>query len=168
MTQQQQPPAGWYANPEGEGQRYWDGQQWTDQRRDAPPPPPPPPGGQAPSERQVVYVEQAGNGLAVAALVTGIVGLVLGFIPILFFIAWALGITAFVLGLVARRRAVRKPHVGRKGMATAGIVLGVLAFGMGIVGLAVLDDIFSDTSDELDRAADCLDRADTPEEIAEC
>jgi hypothetical protein len=53
-------------------------------------------------------------------------------------------------------------------MATAGIVLGVLAFGMGIVGLAVLDDIFSDTTDELDRAADCLDRADTAEEIAEC
>jgi hypothetical protein len=165
MTQQQ-PPAGWYSNPEGKGQRYWDGQQWTDQRRDAPPPPPPDP--EAPGQQQVVYVERAGNGLAIAALVTGIVGLVLGFIPILFFIAWGLGITAFILGLVARRRAVRKPEVGRKGMATAGIVLGVLAFGMGIVGLAVLDDIFSDTTDELDRAADCLDRADTAEEIAKC
>jgi Domain of unknown function (DUF4190)/Protein of unknown function (DUF2510) len=164
MTQQQQPPAGWYANPAGEGERYWDGQQWTDQRRIGPPPPS---GPQAPGQ-QVVYVEQAGNGLAIAALVTGIVGFVLGWIPILFFIAWALGITAFILGLVARRRAVRKPEVGRKGMATAGVVLGILAFGMGIVGLAVLDDVFSDTADELDRAADCLDRADTPEEIAEC
>jgi endoglucanase len=25
------PPAGWYANPEGRGQRYWDGEYWADQ-----------------------------------------------------------------------------------------------------------------------------------------
>jgi uncharacterized membrane protein YeaQ/YmgE (transglycosylase-associated protein family) len=25
------PPAGWYPDPDGSGQRYWDGQQWTDQ-----------------------------------------------------------------------------------------------------------------------------------------
>ena len=24
------PPAGWYTNPTGPGQRYWDGAQWTD------------------------------------------------------------------------------------------------------------------------------------------
>lgn len=27
----QSPPPGWYANPEGAGQRYWDGANWTDQ-----------------------------------------------------------------------------------------------------------------------------------------
>jgi Protein of unknown function (DUF2510) len=28
------PPAGWYADPEGgAGQRYWDGERWTDDRR---------------------------------------------------------------------------------------------------------------------------------------
>jgi hypothetical protein len=26
-------PAGWYPNPEGSGERYWDGQQWTDNYR---------------------------------------------------------------------------------------------------------------------------------------
>jgi Protein of unknown function (DUF2510) len=33
----QSPPPGWYANPEGAGQRYWDGANWTDQfsERDA-------------------------------------------------------------------------------------------------------------------------------------
>jgi hypothetical protein len=25
-------PAGWYSDPEGEGQRYWDGKDWTDHR----------------------------------------------------------------------------------------------------------------------------------------
>lgn len=60
----QQPPPGWYENPEGSGQRYWDGTAWTDQQRDAPeqhpaPVPPhqqqPPPGWypnpQAPGQR---------------------------------------------------------------------------------------------------------------------
>jgi hypothetical protein len=27
----QSPPPGWYVNPEGAGQRYWDGATWTDQ-----------------------------------------------------------------------------------------------------------------------------------------
>lgn len=31
------PPAGWYIDPEGRGQRYWDGTNWTNQL--APPPP---------------------------------------------------------------------------------------------------------------------------------
>lgn len=30
MTEGSLPPAGWY--PEGNGQRFWDGQQWTDHR----------------------------------------------------------------------------------------------------------------------------------------
>lgn len=30
------PEAGWYENPEGDGERYWDGNQWTDQYRDEP------------------------------------------------------------------------------------------------------------------------------------
>lgn len=34
---QQLPPSGWYPNPQGEGERYWDGARWTDQYR-APPP----------------------------------------------------------------------------------------------------------------------------------
>ncbi len=33
-VEEQLPPAGWYADPEGElGQRYWDGERWTDDRR---------------------------------------------------------------------------------------------------------------------------------------
>jgi hypothetical protein len=107
---------------------------------------------------QVVYVERRGNGMAVAALVCGIVGLVLGFIPLLFVIAWALGITAFVLGLVARGRAKRNPEIGRKTMATWGVVLGVAAFAMGCVGYAVLDDIFTDTEEELEQIDENLQR----------
>jgi lysylphosphatidylglycerol synthetase-like protein (DUF2156 family) len=101
-------------------------------------------------EREVVYVQQATNGLAVAALVCGIVGVVLGLIPILFFVAWALGIVAFVLGLIARRRAKREPAIGRKTMATWGVVLGIASFGLGCVGYAILVDAFEDTDEELE------------------
>jgi hypothetical protein len=44
-------PPGWYANPGGEGERWWDGERWIDRYRsgagapdDPGPPPPPPPG----------------------------------------------------------------------------------------------------------------------------
>lgn len=33
---EQPPNEGWYDNPEGEGERYWDGSQWTGQYRDGP------------------------------------------------------------------------------------------------------------------------------------
>jgi Protein of unknown function (DUF2510) len=39
---QQQPP-GWYPNPEGPGQRYWDGTSWTEQVQGQPAPQAPPP-----------------------------------------------------------------------------------------------------------------------------
>lgn len=39
MSESQAPPAGWY--PEGNGQRFWDGQQWTDNRAPLTPATPP-------------------------------------------------------------------------------------------------------------------------------
>jgi hypothetical protein len=66
------------------------------------------------------------NGLAVASLVLGIVGILLelfGVIPIL----------AITFGVVARRQIAQGRGTGR-GMATAGIVLGVI----GLVVLLVI------------------------------
>lgn len=39
----QAPSPGWYPNPQGTGQRYWDGTQWTEQYSPPPPPPQAPP-----------------------------------------------------------------------------------------------------------------------------
>jgi hypothetical protein len=97
---------------------------------------------QSVEQQQVIYVQQRGNGMAVGAFVCGLVGFVLGLIPILFFIAWALGIVAFVLGLVARRRG-KDPNIGRRTMATWGTVLGVLSFGIGVVGYVIVANAFS-------------------------
>ena len=69
------------------------------------------------------------NGLAVASLVTGIVGAVVAWlIPI---VGLVLGVVAVVLGVVARRNGVRT------GQATAGIALGALAVVMAVVNMVI-------------------------------
>lgn len=76
-----------------------------------------------------VYRPRGTNGKAVAAMVCGIVGLVVaGFI---------LGVIAIVLGAVARGEINRTGQDG-SGMATAGIVLGVIDVVLGIILLSVI------------------------------
>jgi len=92
------------------------------------PPPPPlptysgPPGGD-------VYRPTGNNGKAVAAMVCGIVGLVIfGFI---------LGIIAIVLGSIAKNE-IKRTGQGGSGMATAGIVLGIVDIVAGIIIFAAI------------------------------
>ena len=120
----------------------------------APPPPPPPPPsesqyGQQYQGQQAQYgqqqygqqqygqqpygQQQQGNGPAVTALVLGILGLLLAFIPFLgVILGILLGLVAVIFGAVGLGRS-KDPYRGGKGMAIAGIVLGVLAI---IVALA--------------------------------
>jgi len=110
------PVPGWYADPEHAGsERYWDGNGWSDQRRPAPysgggPGVPPPPT----------------NGFAVAGLTCGIVGVVLALTPFTFFVAWILAIPGIVFGILGRKRVDANPSLGRKGLATAGLILGII------------------------------------------
>jgi hypothetical protein len=46
----------------------------------------------------------------------------------------------------------------------AGIVMGVIAIALGIVGVVVINDVFEDVDDDLT----CLEEADTPAEIEAC
>jgi uncharacterized membrane protein len=79
-----------------------------------------PSGGQPPS-----------NGMAIGALVTGILSLPLVF---LFGLGVLLGIVAVILGVIAVRRANRGEGSGR-GMAIGGIVTGAISVVLGILGL---------------------------------
>ena len=69
------------------------------------------------------------NGLAVASLVTGIVGAVLAWLIAV--VGLVLGVVAVVLGAVARRNGVRT------GQATAGIALGALAIVMAVINMVI-------------------------------
>ena len=109
-------PPGWYPEPSaGAGLRWWDGSAWTEHVTEAQ-------GGEASTKT---------SGFAIAALVFGIIGAPL---------------FAIVFGFVARGRIKRSDgRLGGRGLATAGIVLGLLwvAIYAVIVTLAVtgvLDD----------------------------
>lgn len=86
--------------------------------------------------------------MAVAALVCGLCGIVVGVIPLFFLGGWLLGVLAWVFGVVGRRRAKANPARGGKGMATWGIVLGVAAIIFGFIGLAVLGDAFDEINQD--------------------
>ena len=68
--------------------------------------------------------KKTGNGLAIAALVLGIVGVAGALIPLVNFVSIILGILAVVFGIIAilQAKKVGAPH----GKAIAGLVLGVV------------------------------------------
>lgn len=76
----------------------------------------------------------ATNGAAVAALVLGIISLVVSVVPVLGVLGIIGGITALILGIVGRKRAIRE-GAPRRGAAVGGIVTGVIAIIIGVVML---------------------------------
>lgn len=93
-----------------------------------PPPPPPPPG--APWQT---------NGLALAGMVCGIVGIVLAIL--IAFIGIILGILAVVFGAIGRNRA-QATGIGH-GQATAALITGGVAIVVGIINIIVAVALFT-------------------------
>lgn len=125
MTDVPQAPAGWYPDPQNPAhQRFWDGSIWAAPGT-APPPPsaPPPPPMYAPPGATYGYQKQSVNGFAIASLVLGIV-----------WIYWIGSILALVFGYMAKRQiAASNGNEGGGGLATAGIVLGWIGIGLGVL-----------------------------------
>jgi hypothetical protein len=134
-------PAGWYPQPDGQ-QRYWDGQQWTENFAPGATAPVMMPEGErvVPVSAQFTPVSQGvpvpvevkgSNGLAVAGFVLALLGALSSFIPIVNiggdFLAF-LGLVFGVIGLVqsGRRRA-------GKGLSIAAIILALAAFVISII-----------------------------------
>lgn len=92
----------------------------------APPPPPPPGFGyQSPWAAYPVQPSRATNGMAIASLVLGILWLY-----------WLGSILALIFGYIARRQ-IRQRNEAGDGIALAGIVLGWVGVGVGVVVLTV-------------------------------
>jgi membrane-bound ClpP family serine protease len=89
------------------------------------------------------------NGLGIAALVCGIIGVLVGLIPLMFLGAGALAILGIVFGIIGIRRAKRGEATNR-GMAITGLVTGVIAACLAIYGVVVVvsatDKLSSDLS----------------------
>ncbi|MEU8520267.1 DUF4190 domain-containing protein [Streptomyces sp. NBC_01216] len=93
-------------------------------------------------------MRQARNGLGIAAMVTGIVGLVLGIIPFLFWLGGVMGVVALVLGLVGHARA-RRGEASDKGAALAGVILGAVTIVVSLVWLVVIVVAVGEVADDM-------------------
>jgi len=124
-------PAGWYDDGSGK-QRWWDGTGWTEHFADASAQADPAQSDasaavatySAPSQAPAGYQPYAAaptNGLAITALVTGILGL--GLLPVIF-------------GHIALSQIKRNPMQTGKGMAIAGLILGYLVIAAGVIVFA--------------------------------
>ena len=86
---------------------------------------------QAPTPNQP---QNDGKGLSIAALVMGILGIVGGWIPIVGYFTTVLAILGLVFGVIGRKKsaaATGKPS----GLATAGLVLGIIGCAFAALGL---------------------------------
>lgn len=102
------PAPGWYPAPHADDeQRYWDGAQWLD----SPPQTPEYPG-------SVAVAEKPARGMALSALIVGIVAFITGLLPV---VGLLIGLAAIALGTIA---IIKKQP---KGFAVTGIILGAIA-----------------------------------------
>jgi hypothetical protein len=126
MSDDQTIPAGWYPDPEFQGeQRFWDGSAWTDNRQPIPAPaaPPPPPGlGAAPPlpMRTARPGEKSNAGMALAFSILGIV-----FCQIL-----------APVGMIMGRNEVSRIDAGRGDPGARGLAQG--AYVVGLIGTIIV------------------------------
>lgn len=95
------------------------------------PPPPSQQPGYAPPGAPA-YAVQPSTGMAIAALVLGILAVINGIIPFMFWLAIPLGILALIFGIVGISKANQQGGAGR-GMAIAGLVTGIIGAVLGIL-----------------------------------
>ena len=155
-------------------------------------PPPPPPGGQSTppppdasppawgssttggatpnwgSPAGAPGPQEDNNGVALGAMVTGIISLILaivGFLVLPLLLAVPGGIVAIVLGIMGRKRA--KAGAARAGQALTGLLTGVAAIvvsGVWIAVVVVLGSTFlEEFSDEFAELEACIEETGDPE-----
>lgn len=95
--------------------------------------------------------EPPGNGMAVASVILGIIGAVIGFIPILGVPAIICGILAIVFGAKGWSKANRLPGHPDKALAIAGVILGVVAVALGIVGIVAVTSAVNELNRDLEQ-----------------
>jgi hypothetical protein len=111
------------------------------EQQTAPTPQPMPP---LPPEQQAVYVQTRGNGMATTGFVTGLLGAIFSLIPFLFFVGFPLSVCGVVFSIIGLRRVKADPLRGGKGLAIAGLVLGIVGILLTILWVAAIGDALND------------------------
>ncbi|MEU8148105.1 DUF4352 domain-containing protein [Nonomuraea sp. NPDC048901] len=110
----------------------------------------PPPGYGMMPPGPAYHHQQMRNGLGVAALVIGIIGALVGLIPVLFFIAGTLGLLAVIFGFVGRARAGRGA-ASNGGTALSGAILGLISMALATWGLVITVNAVGDAATKIDQ-----------------
>lgn len=97
----------------------------------------PPQGQPYPSQPYAVPARPT-NGVAVAAMVCGIVGMLFSPAIAAFVIPIVIPIAAVILGHVAMSQLKRTPGTGGKGMAITGLILGYIPLALSLLGILIL------------------------------
>ena len=95
------------------------------------------------------------KGFAVTALVTGIVAVALALTFLLGQFGAVVGVIAVVFGFLASRRNKKAGH--KRGVARAGMILGVIAIPLGFATAAVFGAAVDDVVDDFDTSMTVLD-----------
>jgi hypothetical protein len=117
-------PPGWYSDPSGgNGQRYWDGQQWLATAA--------PPSGDGITKTDIK--NWAKNGLAGYSAILGVASIALN---ILCGIGIALGVPALVMGFIAYQSS--QQGTPAKKLALIGMIAGGIGSAISVVGWMVI------------------------------
>jgi hypothetical protein len=120
----------------------------------APPPPPP----QAARRR---------NGAGTAALVVGVVSLVLAVLVIFAILAIPLGIIAAILGMVGMSRA-RRGEADNRGHALTGLITGLLSIVVAVaIGISFVQ-LITDHQSDFRKFGTCMTDSDNDTDRASC
>ena len=111
-------------------------------------------------EREVVPHRRLGNAAATSGLVLGLVGTLMGVVPVLFAGAMVLGVVGLIASMVGRRRAVtHERRAGRK-RGALGVLFSLAAIALGVIGMLIVADVINTFDDEISDAVEELREAD--------
>ncbi len=75
-----------------------------------------------------------GKGMSIAALVCGILGMIGGFIPVVCYFTTILAVLGLIFGIIGRKKSTLV-YGKASGIATAGLVLGIIGTAFAVLGL---------------------------------
>ena len=94
------------------------------------------------TQETIVIVKKKG-GFATAGLVLGIVGICVSFIPLMYYISFALGALSLIFGAIALAKKASK------GKAIAALVLGIVAVVISFSAISAIDSAVDELNDDL-------------------